>query len=967
MTGARIGALVPACVGVEPPRSFMRSDAFALELDGPWRFRLFPRADGASPEDPGNAWDLLTVPSHWQLAGHGRPIYPNVAYPFPVDPPRVPTENPTGEYRRDIDLTSKELEQPGRWVVRFEGVDSAAVVAVNGVVVGQTTGSRLPAEIDVTRTLRPGRNLLAVRVHQWSTGSYLEDQDQWWLSGIFRSVRLLHRPAGGVLDVWAHTGFDHRRGEATLRVEVAREPGPTGPARVRVPELGITTAPDLAARFLAEPWSVEVPRLYQVLVETDVETIRLDVGFRTVAVESGVLRVNGRRLVFRGVNRHEFDPDLGRALPLAVMEQDVLLMKRHHINAVRTSHYPPDPRFLELADRIGLLVVLECDLETHGFRLDGLDRNPSDDPWWREAYLDRIRRTVERDKNHPSVVMWSLGNESGTGRNLTACADWVHRRDPSRPVHYGGDPSFASTDVYSRMYASVDEVRAIGEREEPPLDDPVANARRRALPLVLCEYAHAMGNGPGGLDRYAELFDRYERCQGGFVWEWIDHGLRTRTSDGAEFFGYGGDLGEAVHDGSFVIDGLVLPDRTPSPGLLELAAVNAPVRIAVDGAERRLSIINRYEVLDTADVTWVWTLLRDGEAVATGRLEVPTLAAGQRASVELPDEARGDAHAEWWLVVEASREASSDIGSLVVGRGQVALTAPVVIEPGPVIPAHKDGEGWAVGPAWFDRDGTLCRLGAMDVHEAGLGTWRPPTENDRAAGAGQARSNAEAWASVGLDRVTRRVDDIRVDHDGALVVRERVAGVGTTCGFGVVTRWTHTAQGLWLAIDIAPQGPWHSTLPRLGYSLAVSCADPQAVEWAWFGDGPGESYPDSHTAARVGQWAGRVADLHPAYVVPQESGCRRRTRRAQLHGAGVDLGVLGVPWLDLTVRAWSNSEIAAARHPHELGRPHRLWIHLDVGQDGLGSATRGPGVAADRQFAPSRARLEAILVVGRPG
>ena len=473
-------ALVPACVGTRRPRSRLATDAPEVLLDGAWRFRLFDRADGASPDDPGLGWDVVRVPSHWQLAGYGRPIYTNFSYPFPVDPPRVPTENPTGEYRRAVELSPGDLARPGRWVLRFEGVDSAAVVAVNGVVLGQITGSRLPAEIDVTSALRGGPNLVAVRVHRWSTGSYLEDQDQWWLSGIFRPVSLLHRPAGGVRDVWAHADYDHVTGTGTLRVEVDHEPGPAGPAVVTVPELGLTLAPEATAACPVEPWSAERPRLYRVLVRTDVETVTLDVGFRTVAVDDGVLRVNGRRVVFRGVNRHEFHPDLGRALPPAVTEQDVRLMKQHHINAVRTAHYPPHPAFLELADRWGLYVVLECDLETHGFVVDGHELNPSDDPWWQQAYLDRIARTVERDKNHPSVVLWSLGNESGSGRNLLACAEWVHRRDPSRPVHYEGDPTCAGADVYSRMYASVDEVRQIGERQEPALDDPEADARRRA-------------------------------------------------------------------------------------------------------------------------------------------------------------------------------------------------------------------------------------------------------------------------------------------------------------------------------------------------------------------------------------------------------------------------------------------------------------------------------------------------------
>ena len=318
-----------------------------------------------------------------------------------------------------------------------------------------------------------------------------------------------------------------------------------------------------------EPWSAELPRLYDGELRAAGETIPLRIGFRTVAVEDGELRVNGRRVLLRGVNRHEWDPERGRALTEAAMRRDVELMKAHNVNAVRTSHYPPHPRFLELCDELGLYVIAECDLETHGFQNVGWRGNPSDDERWRAAYLDRIERTVERDKNHPSIVMWSLGNESGIGSNLVAMAGWVRERDPSRPLHYEHDLTSAVSDVHSRMYATHAEVDAYGRREEPALEDPELDARRRALPFIQCEYAHAMGNGPGGLAEYQALFERHPRCQGGFVWEWIDHGIRRPEGD----FAYGGDFGEPLHDGNFVADGLVLPDRTPSPGLIELKAV----------------------------------------------------------------------------------------------------------------------------------------------------------------------------------------------------------------------------------------------------------------------------------------------------------------------------------------------------------------------------------------------------------
>jgi beta-galactosidase len=584
--------------GAEPPRAWFRSSAPSLDLSGDWKFRWSGRADGpadfARPSADDADWATLPVPSHWQLHGFGAPAYTNIRYPFPLDPPRVPTGNPTGDYRVRFSLPPGW--PAGRTILRFDGVDSCARIWLNGTELGIISGSRLPAEFDLAGALNSSdqENVLAVRVHQWSSGSYLEDQDMWWLSGIFRQVMLLARPDGGVRDYFVHTEYDHRTGQGTLRVDV--DAG--GPARITVPELGIDVAAGETVTMPAEPWSAESPRLYAGTISTQGETVPLAIGFRTVAIRDGILTVNGRRVLFRGVNRHEFDPDRGRAITEETMRRDVLLMKQHNINSVRTSHYPPDPRFLELCDEFGLYVIDECDLETHGFlgsSRETIPDNPADQPDWQQALVSRMQRMVERDKNHPSIVLWSLGNESGPGRNLGAMAAWGRHRDPSRPLHYERDPTYRDVDVFSQMYTPQAEVERIGQGREEPLDDPELEARRRAMPFILCEYGHAMGNGPGGLTEYQDLFDRYPRCQGGFIWEWIDHGLRTRDDYG-EFYGYGGDFGEPLHDGNFVADGLLFPDRTPSPGLLEYAKVIEPVRISRDGD--RLRIANRYDFLD---------------------------------------------------------------------------------------------------------------------------------------------------------------------------------------------------------------------------------------------------------------------------------------------------------------------------------------------------------------------------------
>ena len=851
--------------GGRDPRAFLRSDAPSLSLDGDWAFRLSARADapldfvGEAFDDAG--WDRLPVPSHWQLHGYGAPAYTNVVYPFPVEPPFVPDENPTGDHRRTF-AVPEEWRGAGA-VLRFEGVDSCLRAWLNGVELGTAMGSRLPAEFDVGALLRPGEdNVLAVRVHQWSAGSYLEDQDMWWLSGIFRSVTLLARPGGAIDDVFVHAGYDHTSGAGSLRVDT------DVPARVTVPELGIDVPAGEAVTVEAvEPWSAELPRLYDAEVASAGERVRLRIGFRTVVVEDGLLKVNGRRVLLRGVNRHEFDPDRGRAVSEEVMRRDIELMKAHNVNAVRTAHYPPHPRFLELCDELGLYVIDECDLETHGFFVLGWRRNPSDDPGWEAALVDRMRRTVERDKNHPSIILWSLGNESGSGRNFSAMAAYARERDPSRPLHYEHDWSCRDVDVYSRMYAPHAEVDAIGRGEEDPLDDPELDARRRRLPFILCEYAHAMGNGPGGLSEYQELFERHPRCQGGFVWEWIDHGLRQ-----GDRFAYGGDFGEPLHDGNFVADGLLFPDRTPSPGLLEFKKVIEPVRITGEAA--RVRIENLHDFRDLSHLAFEWVLEEEGVTVADGSLDVPPVAAGESVEVAVPE--LPPAQREAWLTVRAvlARDEPWAPAGHEVAWGQVEQTP---------APARSAARAGALDDlARFDEvTGVLRALGGLELEGPRLDVWRAPTDND-AGMHGDAQLEA-AWRRLGLHRVRHRTIAIERDAD-RLVVRTRAGTAATDLGLLATYTWTPAGEGLLLTVDVEPEGEWDVPLPRLGVRLSLP-AGLDRVEW--FGRGPGEAYPDTRRAARVGRFAASVDELQTPYVGrrrtaagPRSGGPRSPTRAA---------------------------------------------------------------------------------------
>ena len=540
--------------GALPARARFATDAPLTSLNGSWRFLLSPSVPDAPDgvEDPGfddGAWGTIEVPSSWPMAGHGAPAYTNTVFPFPVDPPHPPDENPVGDFRRRFAWSG------GPAILRLDGVDNAAEVWLNGHRLGSTRGSRLVHEFDATESLVRGENLLVLRVTQWSATSYLEDQDMWWLPGVFRDVTLQAAPEGGIRDVVVQA--DWADGAGVLRVDATTRDG--APATVAIPSLGLEgLAPGTPHRVDgARPWTAETPELVDLVVATATETATLRVGFRTITIEDAQLKVNGRRIRIRGVNRHEHHPDLGRVVPAETVRHELHLMKRHNVNAIRTSHYPPHPDLPGLADELGFYLIDECDLETHGFIHVGWRGNPSDDPDWEPAYLDRMTRTVARDRNHPSVILWSLGNEAGTGVNLEASARRAHELDPSRPVHYEGDWSSTFVDVYSRMYAHPDEVDAIGRQAEEPLPDAAADAHRRALPFLQCEYIHAMGNGPGGIDEYEASFRRYPRTQGGFVWEWLEHGIRRTTPDGRRWFAYGGDFGEPLHDGNFVADGLV--------------------------------------------------------------------------------------------------------------------------------------------------------------------------------------------------------------------------------------------------------------------------------------------------------------------------------------------------------------------------------------------------------------------------
>ena len=913
--------------GALPPRArFATPDTKSLSLNGSWRLRVSATADAEDDSFAGEGYDAgdwaeVTVPGHWVLQGHGSPIYTNHLYPFPVDPPRVPTENPTGDHLRTFDLPS-EWPSDGGAVLRFDGVESCARVWLNGTDLGEFKGSRLPHEFAVGHLLKPSGNVLAVRVHQWSAGSYLEDQDQWWLPGIFRDVTLLHRPPGSALDFFVHASYDHLTGAGTLRVDSDVD------GRITVPALDIDVATGEPVTVPVQPWTAELPYLYEGLLTTEGERVPLRIGFRTVELSAGLIKVNGKAILFKGVNRHEWHPEKGRALDLETMREDVLLMKRHNINAVRTSHYPPHPDFLDLCDEYGLWVIDECDLETHGFTEQAWRDNPVDDDRWTPALLDRAARMVERDKNHPSIVIWSLGNEAGTGRGLTAMSEWIHARDSSRLVHYEGDINCRDTDVYSRMYADHAEVERIGRG----LDG--GTHRRRQLPVILCEYAHAMGNGPGGLADYQRLFASHDRLQGGFVWEWIDHGIKDERYG----FAYGGDFGEELHDGNFVCDGLIFPDRTPSPGLIEYKKVIEPVRITGDGADGTVRITNAYDFADLSALAFAWSHQVDGETVESGTLTVPSLAPGESADVKLPEpptESDG-AESQWTVRASLATDTAWGAAGHVIGWGQFPVTArPLPSVSALAGPALADRR-ITLGPATFDaRTGELKTIGAVDVTGLRLDVWRAPTDNDDGASWQTDVRYGLLWRKFGLHRMRHRLDGVELSED-ALTVRTRVAPAAWEVGLATVYRWTSDGSRLRLTVSVAPEGNWTFPLPRLGIRFGI---DASADRVKWFGGGPGEGYPDTKSASLLGRWESTVDELQTPYVRPQENGARPEVRWAELGGLRID----GDPEFWFTARRWTTEQLDAATHRTDLTPGGTVWVNLDHAQHGIGSQSCGPG------------------------
>lgn len=928
-------------------------------LDGDWRFECFERPEAVPAEVAGavfddSGWGTVEVPGAWTLQGHGRPHYTNVVMPFDADPPLVPgaqdgAPNPTGVYRTSLTVPRDWKDR--RVVLRVGGAESWLAAFVDGQLVGTATDSRLASEFDVSAHVRPGRRATVVlAVVKWSAQTWVEDQDQWWHGGIQRSVSLYATPRSHLSEVELVPGLaeatpDCTTGTLDATVKVAgpavREPGwtvevsvrtrggrrlaTTGRLDVPVWDASSEAASLVSAMFVRpgavsahldvpriRPWSAEDPQMHTaVVVLRDpegqlVQQAELGTGFRSVEVRDRQLLVNGRPVLIHGVNHHEHDPRLGRAVSPELTRRDLLSMKAHNLNAVRTSHYPHDEHFAELCDELGLYVVDEADVESHGRQA-----SLCHDPAYHRTMVERVERMARRDVHHPSVIVWSLGNESGDGPPHAEAAAFLRGFDPSRPVQYEGPfmhdlhADAPVSDVVCPMYTPLEEVVA---RAGWAGDD------RR--PVILCEYSHAMGNSNGSLADHWEAMESTPGFQGGFIWEWLEHGIPLDGTgpDGGPVWGYGGDFGDSPHDGNFICDGLVSADRVPHPAMEEVRWVGRPVATEVVGRDR-VVVTNRRWFTTLADLRGTWELSVDGDVVERGRLEVAALGPQQSVELEVPTRAPKDvegheAHLTFrWFRRRAAPWAPG--GSLVAwdcARAQVRGRRRGPVEP-PRSRRVRTAKSFAPGS---DVGWTPTVFRALTDNDAIQVGWM----------AGWA-ANLEPWSAL-LDGPPEGVD-----------VEVVVEPAGPDGGDGW---WRCTAT---FALDEE-----HADLPRLG---VVAQLPAELSELEWFGDGPHESYPDRRSSTVVGRWRSTVAEQYVPYAFPQEHGHHTGLRWLRLTDAegesGIEVVAEPAGSLGFAARHHDDAELFAARHTSDLtplDRPERTVLHVDLFQRGLGTASCGP-------------------------
>lgn len=943
-----------------------------MMLNGTWKFRYFenPGAipSGIAAEEASAGWDDISVPGNWQLQNNGQydpPVFTNTKYPFEPDPPFVPKDyNPTAIYKSTFDLPAAWDNQ--QLFIHFAGVQSAMYLWVNGEKVGYHEDGMLPAEFNITPYVKRGSNEITVQVFNWSDGSYVEDQDYWRLSGIYRDVYLFTTPHVRMRDFSVWPVLDEAYRDAVLHLEVAIEnlhrsgsesytlrttlnnhAGETisvtesDPFSVRGGEEEQVTLTTAVTNPLK--WTAETPHLYRVgieLITSGGETLQafaVNTGFREIEIKKGLLLVNGQPVKIKGVNRHDFDMHHGRTVTRQSMIDDIVLMKQHNINAIRTSHYPNLPEFYELCDQYGIYVMDEANVESHGLWEKGYYIGERDE--WRKVIVERNVNMVLRDRNHPSIIFWSMGNESGWGKNFDAAYEAMKSADPQRrPVHYESkNPAYAHVntryDIISDMYSSMNHLEDLFNDDD-------------TRPVIICEYAHTMGNGLGNFRKYWNLFNTFERFQGGFTWDWMDQALLSEDENGKEYWNI-----INYSDGSNTNDGLVNPDHTPQPEMRELKKVYQNLNVKdIDINTGIISLSSSRYFTDASDVALFWEIIENGKPVAAGSTEELTIAPQGLQLLEIPfDKAIIRPGNEYFMNFSfrlKGQTSWADAGFEVAAEQlpfglchYVTKQTESEILPALQISDQKEAvvlraEGFTVT---FDRRSggisSLVYSGNPLLTEPLLPyLWRVPTDNDEGGGK---QSFADRWRQAGLDRnevVPESIHYVRLNDGQAVInVRNRVK----TTGDDIIYEGRYTVSGNGsIIVDNSFSLPAGTPPPaRVGLRTALPAAF-NRVEW--YGRGPHESYADRKESAFVGLYSGSVAEQHFPHVMPQENGNKTDTRRVTLISDDSAVRFTGMPLINFNVQDYSTEALNESKSTHELKRGDQTWLHIDFGQMGLG-------------------------------
>lgn len=939
-------------------------------LNGVWKF-MFLDAPEYSPEGFFNSdfdvtkMDDITVPGNWQLQGYGKMHYSDLWYNFPINPPYVPTENPTGIYKRTFFV--EESYRDKKIIIRFCGVDSAYHLWINGKEVGYSKVARNESEFDITDLIRVGEeNDVTVRVYQWSDGTYLEDQDMWWESGIFRDVELIGVPKDGINDykVIADLDDEYKNGifkvEAFLRttkeVNVTFELVDAGENTVFTKTVVAKEGKACIDEVIADVnhWTAETPYLYKLFmtVEDDgqiVEVIPQNVGFRNIRLNGETFLVNGVAIKFKGVNRHDYSPQNGRVVSREEIEKDIILMKQFNINAIRTSHYPNSYYLYDLCDEYGMYLIAETDLECHGFELTGDYKWITDDPSWELAYVSRMTRMIERDKNHPAIIFWSLGNESAFGCNFRKMTDVAHEMDPTRLVHYEGDFDVESADVYSTMYTWIENPK------KPYLMKDIIEKSKK--PHIHCEYCHAMGNGPGNLKDYQDLVYAHDKLQGGFVWEWFDHGIESFTESGEKYYRYGGDFGDDPSNKDFCIDGLIMPDRTPSPGLYEYKKVIEPITTtAVDIQKGIINLLSRYDFANLDRFNLVYKVMEDDVIRQTGFMAVPSIEARANKDITLPYDlsaikVKPGAHYYVNISYQLREDTSYASSGHELATAQFELPLykeGIVVRPEGILNVEKEHTTLHVKGANFSLDFNLVNGNLMNIVRDGmqvlskgprLTLWRAPISNDMEI----------------IDKL-KKVYFLHLEHEVVMNIDYHMEGnilkvevdtinSTTNSAWHFKTKYVYTvcpSGDILIDVEGTPSGRVDlapDMLPRIGVSMHL---DKSMEHVRYFGMGPGENYADSKEAAQMGLYANTVDGLFTNYVIPQENGNHMGCKWVSMTNDR-GMGLLASTEGDFNFSAswYEDKDLDDAKHTCDLVKRDYIVFNVDYKQNALGTNSCG--------------------------